>query len=99
MGPIHSTLIQVAVGSSSTLLLPPSETRVSLLLTPHPGTNFSVATQPLSAVGGGVNLLSAAGPVLLRREEFGDLVCQAWYAIATTPQTIGVLVAHEDRSV
>lgn len=99
MGPIHSTLIQVDVGSSSTLLLPPSETRVSLLLTPSPATNYSVATQPLVAVGDGINLLTAAGPVLLRREEFGDLVCQAWYAIATTPDRIGVLVAHEDRSV
>lgn len=99
MGPIHSTLIQVNVGSTATLLLPPSETRVALLLTPHPATAYSVATQELAAVGDGINLLAAAGPVLLRREEFGDLVCQAWYAIATTPSKIGVLVAHEDRSV
>ena len=43
--------------------------------------------------------MAGAGPVLIRREDFGDIVCHPWYAIAASAANAGILIAVEDRSV
>ncbi len=94
---IHSLIQVVTVGTSSTDVAMPSETRQTLIFSPHATATYSVSNAPQAAVGDGLVITPSGGALVLRRADIGDIICQRWQAIAAASIGVPVLQAFVER--
>ena len=74
------------------LLVPPSPVRVALMVSVMGTDPIFVTPDPGAAVLTGFKITPESGPLLLRREELGDVITGAWYISAmTSSQLVPVL--------
>ena len=72
-----------------------SKNRRVLVFSPNLTTGYTVAPAAPVVADAGLVVTAAAGPLVLRYEEVGTLVQQAWYGIAAAQTVVGVLEAYE----
>lgn len=87
----HSTSERLSLTTSSAQILPPVAERRALLFSPHPSVDYYVRPSPLATTADGILVTRTCGPVLIRCEDFGDIVCHRWYAVAAAAIDVSVL--------
>jgi hypothetical protein len=93
----HGVVRSVAVTSTATQILGPSEQRVALLFSPPTTGNYTVSTDPNVALGTGLNLMTTTPAILITIELFGDAVKKPWFAIGPAGGlTAGILETIEE---
>jgi hypothetical protein len=90
----HAVFESAALATSSAQLLAPSALRCSILLSPHPTVTYAISDKPMASLNDGVVVTPTGGPVLVRREDFGDLLCKAWYGLANAAIDVRILVGY-----
>ncbi len=85
-------IITAPISLPAALLVPPSPARVGILVSAMSTETVFITPDPNAAVLTGFQISKESGPLLLRREDLGDIITAAWYATATTtPQSVPVL--------
>ena len=99
MLPVHSAIRLVAITNAAVAdAALPSETRQTVIFSPHATEPYSVSNALQGAFGQGIVVMPNGGPVILRRADIGDAVCHRWGAISqTNAVTDAVLEAFEER--
>jgi hypothetical protein len=92
----HSIVRLASVSSTAGQVAVAAEQRRGLLFSP-PLTG-SVTVSPAEGVASGVaiNLLPGSSPVQISYETHGDVVCGAWYGVASGNMSIGFLETYEE---
>ena len=83
----------IALTTTPTQIIGPSQQRVALLFSPPTttGQSYTVSTDPSMALAAGLNLSTTIGPILITEELFGDAVKKAWFAVSSSAFTVGFL--------
>ncbi|MCB9740767.1 MAG: hypothetical protein H6747_15995 [Deltaproteobacteria bacterium] len=85
-------IITAPTSVPAALLVPPSAVRVAILVSAMSDETLFITPDPNAAVLTGFQITKESGPLLLKREDLGDIITAAWYATATTtPQLVPVL--------
>ena len=99
MPELHSAIKLVAIQNATAVdAAVPSETRQTLIFSPHDTEPYSVANAAQAVFGQGIVVMPNGGPVVLRRADIGDAVCHRWTAISkTNAVTVALLETFEQR--
>lgn len=95
----HAVFESASLDTSSVQFLAPSALRRSLLLSPHPTVTYAVSDKSLAGLNDGIVVTPNGGPVLVRCEDFGDILCKAWYGIANASIDVRMLVGYVEAEV
>ncbi|MCB9739193.1 MAG: hypothetical protein H6747_07990 [Deltaproteobacteria bacterium] len=93
----HAVFERASLGTTSSQILAPSSARCSLLLTPHATVTYALRDRPLSTLTDGLIVTPDGGPVLLRCEDFGDMLCHAWHGVANAAIDVSLLVGYVEQ--
>lgn len=92
----HTAPQRLSLSTASAQVLPAVAERRALLFSPHATVSYYVLPEPLISVGDGILVAPTGGPVLIRSEDFGDIVCHRWYAMAGAAIDVSVLCSYAE---
>lgn len=69
-------------GTTSTLILPASQYRVAVLISGSNAGRITISTSNPAVLDRGILINNAVRPIWLNRDNVGDAITKAWFAVA-----------------
>lgn len=91
----NSAFKVATLDTTAVQIVPPSKHRRMLVFSPNLTTGYTVATSAAVSANAGLVVTAGGGCVVLRYEDLGTLVQQAWWGIAASSTQMSVVEAFE----